>query len=477
MNRLWIRTQYLSPKDKNRHKTDRKELSVVVSENIVRLSSLESVNVEVYQSLVLPRLLALVHNCKDSYSQQHIMDCIIQVFPYEYHVRTVSYILDTCSGLHNTVDAGAIFISLMERLSSFFNLSKEVVEINKKVDIFVPSKQFIDRITKEGLKISPLSKFIELNIAFIKVCVLCYPDKLQHIETIFDMSVNFLEKQVKVEDDSLKALYKLLTIPLESLSLSVITMPKFIVLVEYLNEALKEELAKDLLMGLVKSRKKINSIETIEKVISFIKPLLEHHFASQQEFFDIQINISKLMHMVDVENCEKEFLCLMKIREFINKGELTRKAIPALIWTLYKLASKASNSASKSQAFQLDVFETAFGLCEVLAMKDKEEAFKLLLQGVTSLDLLGLEGIISAKFMSKAFSLHQTLNLSSITLMIGSLERVKMFTKGQREEFIKEVFRLCTNLKDNEEKSKALLLYTHLVHSQPDVTHIITLGT
>eukprot|EP00826_Nyctotherus_ovalis_P017906 TRINITY_DN1529_c0_g6_i1.p1 TRINITY_DN1529_c0_g6~~TRINITY_DN1529_c0_g6_i1.p1 ORF type:complete len:615 (+),score=228.63 TRINITY_DN1529_c0_g6_i1:426-2270(+) len=474
MNRLWIRMQHLSPRDKGRHRSDRKELSVVVGENLIRLSNLESVNIEVYQSFVLPRLLALIHNCKDPFSQQYLMDSIIQVFPYEYHVRTVNYLLETCAGLHNAVDTGTLFVSLMERLS--ISLSTESAELNKEVDIFGASKQFVDRAVKEQYEITPLTKLMELEVALLKMCVKCYPEKLEHVESILDDAFKLVQKQTKVDTDLLQIIYKLLASPLEGLALQTVSMKTFFALAEYLSNELKEKLARDLLLGLVKAHKKISSLETIEGVAILIKPLLQNY--SKYELEEVQVNISKLIHMIDISNCEQEFVGLMKLKELFVRNDFMETAIPVMVWTLYKLARKASNSASKSQAFQLDLFETACSLCEALAAKRSEEAVNLLLQGVTSLDLIGVEGGISGKFMAKALSLYQSKSpkLSLIVTVIGSLERVKTFARGEREGFNKKVLKLCMELKAKEEQCKALLAYSHLICSKDDVFSTIIVG-
>jgi vacuolar protein sorting-associated protein 35 len=47
------------------------------------------------------------------------MDCIIQVFPDEYHLQSLEALLDTTSNLNHQVDIKNIFINLMDKLSKF----------------------------------------------------------------------------------------------------------------------------------------------------------------------------------------------------------------------------------------------------------------------------------------------------------------------------------------------------------------------
>lgn len=53
---------------KNAREKERIDLKMIIGENIVRLSDLEGVNVEVYKENVLPKLLEIVLNSKDHVS-------------------------------------------------------------------------------------------------------------------------------------------------------------------------------------------------------------------------------------------------------------------------------------------------------------------------------------------------------------------------------------------------------------------------
>lgn len=67
MNRLWVRLQYLGTnKDKEQREAERNELRVTVGENIIRLSNLNGVTFEIYNQIVLPRILEIVVMCKDT---------------------------------------------------------------------------------------------------------------------------------------------------------------------------------------------------------------------------------------------------------------------------------------------------------------------------------------------------------------------------------------------------------------------------
>lgn len=54
------------------------------------------------------------------------MECIIQVFPDEFHLQTLNPFLKSCAELEGGVNVKNIVISLMERLSAFSQRSDSV---------------------------------------------------------------------------------------------------------------------------------------------------------------------------------------------------------------------------------------------------------------------------------------------------------------------------------------------------------------
>jgi len=80
MNKLWVRLQHSGlSRDKERRELERRELRILVGTNLVRLSQLEGVDLEMYQRIILPSVLEQVVNCKDVIAQEYLMEVVIQV--------------------------------------------------------------------------------------------------------------------------------------------------------------------------------------------------------------------------------------------------------------------------------------------------------------------------------------------------------------------------------------------------------------
>ncbi|KAG6610527.1 putative vacuolar protein sorting-associated protein 35 [Phytophthora cinnamomi] len=141
-NQLWIRLQHqkiggsrpLAVREK-----ERMELRLLVGTSLVRLSQMEGVTHSVYMEKVLPRLLDdVVLACKDSMAQQYLMDCVIQVFPDEFHLQNLERLLDAAEKLQPNVDVALILTALLERLTKFREAQGSVTNAGQQVEVLAP---------------------------------------------------------------------------------------------------------------------------------------------------------------------------------------------------------------------------------------------------------------------------------------------------------------------------------------------------
>lgn len=146
MNKLWSRMQ--GSKEKSKRERERMDLKVTIGENVTRLSNLEGVSLDTYKTKVLPKLMDIVVQSKDSISQSYLIDCTIQAFPDEYHLHTLEELLRVCTTqLEQNVDIKNIFILLMGRLADFA-LNNDMNNYNQEVDIYSMFKLNIDKVIK-----------------------------------------------------------------------------------------------------------------------------------------------------------------------------------------------------------------------------------------------------------------------------------------------------------------------------------------
>ncbi|KAL8291290.1 hypothetical protein RQP46_002268 [Phenoliferia psychrophenolica] len=120
MNKLWVRLQHSGlSRDRERREMERRELRILVGTNLVRLSQLDGVDLEMYRRTILPSVLEQVVNCKDVIAQEYLMEVVIQVFTDDFHLRTLSPFLSAVAQLHPKVAIKSIVIALIDRLAAY----------------------------------------------------------------------------------------------------------------------------------------------------------------------------------------------------------------------------------------------------------------------------------------------------------------------------------------------------------------------
>ncbi|POW10606.1 hypothetical protein PSTT_05997 [Puccinia striiformis] len=120
MNKLWVRLQHQGlSRDREKREMERKELRILVGTNLVRLSQLDGVDLDMYQGMILPAVLEQVVNCKDTIAQEYLMEVVIQVFTDNFHLRTLGPFLSATAQLHPKVNIKQIVIALIDRLAAY----------------------------------------------------------------------------------------------------------------------------------------------------------------------------------------------------------------------------------------------------------------------------------------------------------------------------------------------------------------------
>jgi vacuolar protein sorting-associated protein 35 len=352
MNRLWVRLQHLSStKDKEQREIERNELRVTVGENIIRLGHLEGLTYDIYKSVVLPKILEIVVICKDTMAQQYLMDCIIQVFPDEYHLQSLESLLDTTSNLNPNVDIKSIFINLMEKLSKFAanNAESDVVVINKELDIFKLFKKYTDKIIDEQGKTIEVARLLELEVAFMNFSIKTYPKNINYVNQILESCVQILKSTPihNSDNNSMKLLVKLLSIPLESLSIAVLNMNHYPTLMKYMKFSNRRTVALRIVKAVINDKNNLQSPKTVDQLIDFIMPLLQDDKDSTEEeayeFEEGQEAVAKLVHLVHHKtNIDLYFEILMKFKRIFVKGGIKRMkySLPALVFSLFRLSQE-----------------------------------------------------------------------------------------------------------------------------------------
>ena len=284
--------------------------------------------------------------CKDTLAQQYLMECIINAFPDEFHLQTLEQLLETTASLNTEVDIKNIFINLMDKLAKFA-AGSEGETAGAKVNIFKLFKKYTDKIIEEQGKTLDVSRLLELEVAFMNFSIETYPGNLDYVNQILE-SCNSILKSTPINNSDkscMKLMVRLLSIPLDSLSIAVLAMPHYLLLMQYMKFANKRTVAIKIVKSIIKDNKVLSSPTTIDQLIEFIMPLLQDDKDAAKEdsyeFEDGQNSVAKLVHLISSPNSDMWHALLSKLKKVFLKGGKDRQrfTLPALVFALLKLSA------------------------------------------------------------------------------------------------------------------------------------------
>ena len=320
MNRLWIRLLVgVSGQAKIERQKEREELKILIGESINKLSSLESLTQDIYELQILPKLLKIIIDSKDSLSQQYLMECIIHSFPNSYNIKCMEMILETMTKLVDGVDISALFMALMGKIGKYFgdNLkNKNNLELNEilesaqnvypvllnnfeiiiNANINNDNKDDESKNEKENVKNSKknithmsLIKLLELINSFMNFSIKCSPEdqKFNGIVKILN-STEVIVKKFKIlyelekkelSEQEMKKIYEILLSPLEGF-INIFNIESYIKLMDYLDLKKRKNVGIEIIKSLVNNVNnpliiKLDSIENLQKIIKYLQPLLQ----------------------------------------------------------------------------------------------------------------------------------------------------------------------------------------------------------
>ena len=338
---------------------EREQLKILIGENITRLSSLNCVNVELYQKKVLPKIIEILLESKDSLSQQYLLECVVHAFPDEHNIACMNMLLDTCSKLQSNVDVKSIFISLMQKLAKYVENSKDeknIIDSTQK--IFSIVKGNINKIMNESNTNMDVNKLIELQVAFLNFTIKCCPEKerLDSVNNILIDCVNLLSKNKAeiISNDTIKLIGRLLSVPLES-NMSIFSMGTFPELMRYLDYASRATLSLRIIDSLVNqsSSVKLDNSERVSALMDFIRPLLEDSPDAgeydQYQFEYEQASVCKLLFIISTNDPQNMYDILNVLKNTFIKGGTKRQkfTLTALVNAYLTLAYKITYALNK----------------------------------------------------------------------------------------------------------------------------------
>jgi len=268
MNKLWVRMQHQGPvRERDKREKERLELRILVGTNLVRLSQLDGVTLDLYQQLVLPRVLEQVVNCKDQIAQQYLMEVIIQVFPDEFHLQTLEPFLHTCTELQSGVDVKGIFISMADRLAKFAQNNPDGVP--EQIKIFNIFTAYVAKLIQNQTGME-LKDILSLQVALLNFAIRCYPGRLDYVDHVLGFCSQLLSKlgTRKLDKAGIKFIVQLLLLPLDAYKnvLVVLDLANYADLMAFLERGTRKTVALSIVKNMIEHNTVISEAEKVEKL-------------------------------------------------------------------------------------------------------------------------------------------------------------------------------------------------------------------
>uniref|UniRef100_A0A1I8ITR9 Vacuolar protein sorting-associated protein 35 n=1 Tax=Macrostomum lignano TaxID=282301 RepID=A0A1I8ITR9_9PLAT len=284
MNKLWVRMQHQGhTRERDRREQERRELKLLVGTNLVRLSQLDTIDVQRYRSVVLPAVLEQVVNCRDALSQDYVMECIIQVFPDEYHLATLQDFLQACAELNPAVPVKNILISLINRLSAFATRDGSN-GIPSDIPLFDFFSEQIAKIIENKPDLSP-EDLVSLQAALTGLALGVYKDREDYVDKVLETTNSGLDK-LGVEHSwqatstttriCPRELMKLLKLPIDlwNDALVLLRLRHYSPLLQRLDSPTKKSVSAYLLQNMLNNGTLVPSSEQVEQLLDLVRCLV-----------------------------------------------------------------------------------------------------------------------------------------------------------------------------------------------------------
>ena len=360
MNKLWVRIQHLpgdskTKETKRKRERERNELRMMVGTNLVRLSELEGVTSAIYGTIILPKILDQIVACHDPLAQAYLMDCIIQVFPDEFHIQTLEVVLSVCPKLREKVNVRTILQSVMNRLANYYAdellLNDEEDTEGVKMSVMLDSFQMFDECIKSvldarGIKLTA-REAIRLESSLLDFSLKCYPGRMDHIDRCLGVCAAALRGEgchgitaggnitaqptpIPLDDRAIGELENLLSLPLEELSLGVLELHHYSELLALLPWDNRKKVAVALLRVLDSSGEKLTDRNEMDQLFAIITPLLKSNpISAAASGGTDQALVAKVIHIIYNEDTDLHFDMLNSAKRHISdSGGRTQNVVP-----------------------------------------------------------------------------------------------------------------------------------------------------
>ena len=269
-----------------------------------------------YQKIVLPGILEQAVSCKEPISQEYLCECVIQVFPDEYHLSTLSEFLDALAELSPDVHIKNVLNALIERLA-IYAVAEDSPGIPEDIPLFEIFSKHAENVI--GVRDNmPAEDIIAIQSSLIHLAVKCYPQRTDFANTVVDSTCKLLTSQkiesVAPNSNVGKELMKLLKVPIDQHKdivkvLDVTALPSLIQILNYRGRAM---ISSYIINSILDNENLLTEEEEINGIFKLIGTLVEEDLPEDieidEDFNEQQERVAKLVTAIHNDDLDKHYL-------------------------------------------------------------------------------------------------------------------------------------------------------------------------
>ncbi|XP_010539841.1 PREDICTED: vacuolar protein sorting-associated protein 35B [Tarenaya hassleriana] len=484
MNKLWVRMQHQGPGTvRQKQEKERNELRDLVGKNLHVLSQIEGVDLEMYKETVLPKVLEQVVNCKDELAQYYLMECIIQVFPDEYHLQTLETLLGACTQLMPTVDTKIVLTQLMDRLSNYAASSPDVLPEFLQVEAFAKLSNAIGKVIDAQLDM-PILGAMTLYVSLLTFTLRVHPDRLDYVDQVLGACVAKLSSIPKLEDSrATKQVVALLSAPLEKYNdiVTALTLSNYPRIMDHLDDGTNKTMGMLIIQSIMKNDSCISTADKVEVLFELINGLIKDLDGTstdeldEEDFQEEQNSVARLIHMLYNEEPEEMLKIICVVRKHIMTGGPRRLpfTVPPLVFSALRLVRQlqcqdGDIAGEEVPATPRKIFRILNQTIEAFSsVPCPELALRLYLQCAEAANDCDLEPV-AYEFFTQAFILYEEeiadskAQITAIHLIIGTLQRMHVFGVENRDTLTHKATGYSARLLKKPDQCRAVYACSHL---------------
>ncbi|KHJ43079.1 vacuolar protein sorting-associated protein 35 [Trichuris suis] len=475
MNKLWVRMQHQGQsRDRERRERERRELQILVGTNLC----------------ILPKILVQVVSCKDPIAQEYLMECVIQVFSDEFHVRSLDVFLKTCADMHQRVNIKNVLTALIDRIASY-GMTEEGKEIQENYGLFeLLSEQIASIVQSRSEMLS--EDIVQLQVSMINFALSCYRAHYQFVDKVFATTYTILQgatvPKTAYNCPLGKELSKLFRIPIETYNdvLTLLKLENYGLALSMLDHRGRIKIASCIVMNMLDERTEVNTVEAAEKLLTLLGVLLTDQidqprdYEKSDDFVEEQTLVSRMVHLLHSDDRDVHHAIIIAAHKFFNKGgryRLIHTYVP-LIFKAFVLSREYYNNKDEDVAWEEKakaVFQFIHQtICSLLNETESASLpFRLFLQSALVIDTIPIENreMLAYEFLSQAFAVYEEeisdsrAQLAAIVLITGTLQKMSCFSEENHEPLRTQCLLSASKLFKKPDQCRAVISCAHLFWS------------